>query len=81
MPVVAIIDLKIICMHGGLSPDLNNLDDISKVKRPTEVPDSGLLCDMLWADPDNDTTGWEESVRGVSYTFGADIVRNFLKKA
>jgi Diadenosine tetraphosphatase and related serine/threonine protein phosphatases len=43
MPVVAIIDEKIICMHGGLSPDLVSLDQILAIKRPTEVPDSGIL--------------------------------------
>lgn len=80
MPVIAIIDEKIICMHGGLSPDLHSLDQIHNVKRPTEVPDTGLLCDILWADPDNDVTGWEDSVRGVSYVFGADAVKGFLKK-
>jgi serine/threonine-protein phosphatase PP1 catalytic subunit len=41
-------------MHGGLSPDLKNLEDIKRVARPTDVPDSGLLCDLLWADPDKD---------------------------
>jgi hypothetical protein len=46
--------LQILCMHGGLSPDLKNLDDIKRVARPTDVPDSGLLCDLLWADPDKD---------------------------
>jgi serine/threonine-protein phosphatase PP1 catalytic subunit len=43
MPVVAIIDEKIMCMHGGLSPELTNLDQIFSIKRPTEVPDSGKL--------------------------------------
>ena len=42
MPVIAIIDEKIICMHGGLSPDLHSLDQIHNVKRPTEVPDTGI---------------------------------------
>lgn len=41
-------------MHGGLSPDLKSLEDIKRVARPTDVPDSGLLCDLLWADPDKD---------------------------
>lgn len=45
---------QILCMHGGLSPDLKNLEDIKRVARPTDVPDSGLLCDLLWADPDKD---------------------------
>lgn len=33
--------------------------------RPTDVPDTGLLCDLLWSDPDKDITGWSENDRGV----------------
>ena len=80
LPVVAIIDEKIFCMHGGLSPELTNMEQIHRIYRPIEVPDSGLLCDLLWSDPDKDVQNWEESERGVSYTFGSDIVTMFLKK-
>lgn len=48
--------------------------------RPTDVPDQGLLCDLLWADPDKDVLGWGENDRGVSFTFGADVVTKFLHK-
>jgi len=78
LPVAAIVDEKILCMHGGLSPDLVRLDQISRIMRPTDVPDTGLLCDLLWSDPDKDVSGWGENDRGVSYTFGADIVSKFL---
>lgn len=80
LPVAALIDDKILCMHGGLSPDLKNLDQIRNIARPVDVPDQGLLCDLLWADPDNDIGGWAGNDRGVSYTFGADMVTEFLKK-
>ena len=80
LPVAAIIDEKILCMHGGLSPDLTNLDLIQKVYRPIEVPDSGLLCDLLWSDPDKNVTGWEENERGVSYVYGPEVVTAFLRK-
>ncbi|TYJ46384.1 hypothetical protein E1A91_A02G117500v1 [Gossypium mustelinum] len=80
LPVAALIDEKILCMHGGLSPDLKKLDQIRSISRPVDVPDQGLLCDLLWADPDKDLDGWGENDRGVSYTFGADIVSEFLKK-
>lgn len=80
LPVAALIDEKILCMHGGLSPDLKNLDQIRNIARPIDVPDQGLLCDLLWADPDKDIQGWGENDRGVSYTFGADTVTEFLKK-
>ncbi len=44
------------------------------------MPDSGLLCDLLWSDPDKDVVGWGENDRGVSYTFGPDILSKFLRK-
>ena len=46
--------------------------------RPTDIPDTGLLCDLLWADPDPDIPGWQDSDRGVSYTFGEDVLSKFL---
>ncbi len=42
LPVVALIDDKIMCMHGGLSPDLASLDQLNRIMRPTEVPDEGI---------------------------------------
>ncbi|CAL9003090.1 unnamed protein product [Prunus brigantina] len=80
LPVAAVIDDKIFCMHGGLSPELNNLEQLRAIERPIDVPDQGLLCDLLWSDPDRDIKGWGENDRGVSYTFGADKVAEFLMK-
>lgn len=80
LPVAAIIDEKIFCCHGGLSPDLQGMEQIRRLMRPTDVPDTGLLCDLLWSDPDKDVQGWGENDRGVSFTFGADVVSKFLHK-
>ena len=101
LPIAAIIDEKIFCCHGGLSPDLQNMDQIKRIMRPTDVPDTGkfychasiarkpchwiriyagLLCDLLWSDPDKDVQGWSENDRGVSFTFGADVVSKFLNR-
>lgn len=80
LPVAAIIDEKILCMHGGLSPELTSLDQIAKIMRPTEIPDTGLLCDLVWSDPDKDIKGWADSERGVSFTFGQEVLQNFLNK-
>ena len=79
-PITAIIKDKILCMHGGLSPDLLNFDLLKKIVRPTEVPDSGLLCDLLWSDPGENIDSWGENERGVSYTFSEKIVEEFLDK-
>merc|ERR1719414_205941 len=83
MPCVAIIEDKIFCCHGGISPELLSLDQIHRIARPTDIPDAGLLCDLLWSDPDPDVIvagGWAENDRGVSYTFGKEAVSKFLKR-
>ncbi|KAJ3208052.1 Serine/threonine-protein phosphatase pp1 [Entophlyctis luteolus] len=80
LPIAAIIDEKILTMHGGLSPDLQSMEQIRRLMRPTDIPDTGLLCDLLWSDPNKDTTGWSENDRGVSFTFGPDVVTRFLQK-
>ncbi|EOD10927.1 hypothetical protein EMIHUDRAFT_358030 [Emiliania huxleyi CCMP1516] len=80
LPLAALIDQRIFCLHGGLSPNLVTPSDISALKRPLEVPDTGLLCDLLWSDPDVSVTGWGENDRGVSYTFGPDRVHTFLER-
>jgi len=80
LPIAAIIDEKIFCTHGGLSPELKSLDQIREIERPCDVPEEGLVCDLLWADPDKDIVGWGQNDRGVSFTFGPDVVAKFLRK-
>jgi serine/threonine-protein phosphatase PP1 catalytic subunit len=80
LPVAALIDEKILCMHGGLSPELKNLQNIENISRPTEIPDTGLLCDLLWSDPEKDILDYDENDRGVSVVFGEKVVEDFNKK-
>lgn len=56
------------------------MEQIRRIMRPTDVPDQGLLCDLLWSDPDKDVLGWGENDRGVSFTFGSEVVAKFLHK-
>lgn len=56
------------------------MEQIRRIMRPTDVPDQGLLCDLLWSDPDKDTLGWGENDRGVSFTFGVEVNYFFLFK-
>ncbi|KAG7528132.1 hypothetical protein FFLO_06398 [Filobasidium floriforme] len=80
LPVAGLVSDRILCMHGGISPDLHSLEDIRRIVRPTEIPDNGLLCDLLWSDPAKDQIGWGPSERGAGYAFGPDIVSKFLQK-
>lgn len=72
----AIIDDKIFCVHGGLSPAINTLDQIRVIDRKQEVPHDGAMCDLMWSDPE-DIEGWGLSPRGAGYLFGGDVVAKF----
>lgn len=80
LPIAACIEDRILCMHGGLSPDFHSLEQLYLISRPTDVPDSGLLCDLLWSDPGEEVTGWGENERGVSVTFSRGVVEGFLER-
>ncbi|CAA2968836.1 serine threonine- phosphatase PP2A-2 catalytic subunit-like [Olea europaea subsp. europaea] len=68
--------IYVFCLHGGLSPSLDTLDNIRALDRIQEVPHEGPMCDLLWSDPD-DRCGWGISPRGAGYTFGQDIAAQF----
>lgn len=76
LPLTALIENQVFCLHGGLSPAIDKLDDIRALDRLQEVPHEGPMCDLLWSDPD-DRCGWGISPRGAGYTFGQDISANF----
>jgi len=76
LPLTALVDNRIFCLHGGLSPNIQYLDEIRKLERIQEVPHEGPMCDLLWSDPD-ERSGWGISPRGAGYTFGKDISEQF----
>lgn len=80
LPVAAIVSDKIFCVHGGLSPSLAHMNDVRALVRPTDVPDYGLLNDLLWSDPAEMDKDWDSNERGVSYIFGKNVIREFLSK-
>lgn len=80
LPIASIVADKIFCVHGGLSPSLSHMDDIRQIARPTDVPDYGLLNDLLWSDPAEMDQDWESNERGVSYCFGKKVIVDFLAR-
>ena len=82
LPITALVGEKILCMHGGLAYDLKNINELKTIKRPTEIPDAGLLCDLVWSDPDESLyfdfrTNKE---RGISVCFSKKKVEEFTKE-
>mmetsp|Transcript_3500 Transcript_3500/g.10080 ORF Transcript_3500/g.10080 Transcript_3500/m.10080 type:complete len:304 (+) Transcript_3500:330-1241(+) len=76
LPLTALVENEVFCLHGGLSPTLETLDQVRSLDRVQEVPHEGPMCDLLWSDPD-DRYGWGISPRGAGYTFGQDISEQF----
>jgi len=76
LPLSAVVDNQIFCLHGGLSPSIETLDHIRMLDRFQEVPQEGPMCDLLWSDPE-DRYGWGVSPRGAGYIFGHDISEQF----
>ncbi|KAL4211607.1 putative Serine/threonine-protein phosphatase [Rhizopus microsporus] len=87
LPLAAIMNKQFLCIHGGLSPELQTLDDLKKIDRFREPPTHGLMCDLLWADP-LEEFGQEKTnelfvhnhVRGCSYFFSYHAACQFLER-
>ncbi|VDM63017.1 unnamed protein product [Angiostrongylus costaricensis] len=80
MPLCGLIAGRILCMHGGLSPQLTAIDQLRNLPRPQDPPNPSMGIDLLWADPDQWVKGWQANTRGVSYVFGQDVVIDMCQK-
>ena len=76
LPIAAIIEGKIFCVHGGLSPKISFIDQIRLINRLQEIPHEGAFCDLMWSDPD-EIDNWQFSSRGAGYLFGSKVVDEF----
>ena len=89
LALTAVVDGKVLCVHGGLSPQVQEIDQIRLIDRKQEVPHegspslrhnsmlmAGSMCDLLWSDPD-DANGYSLSPRGAGWLFGPDVARAF----
>ena len=82
LPFTALVGEKILCMHGGLAYDLKDIEQLKNVKRPTEIPNNGLICDLVWSDPDDYlfVDFGRNNERGISVCFSKSAVEKFNKK-
>lgn len=74
-----LIDEQILCVHGGLSPDIKTLDQIRTIERNQEIPHKGAFCDLVWSDPE-DVDTWAISPRGAGWLFGAKVTNEVMMR-
>lgn len=75
--LAAVIEDRVLCVHGGLSPNVDTIDQLDRIQRRVEVPLKGPMTDVMWSDPSDDCPGWALSPRGAGYLFGVDTVERF----
>ena len=76
LPLAALVEGKIFCVHGGLSPYISTIDQIRLINRKMEIPREGVFCDLMWSDPDDIET-WIISCRGAGWIYGWKVVDEF----
>lgn len=79
MPISALIEGSMLCVHGGLSPEIRSLHHIQLLFRFQEIPETGAFSDLVWSDPE-DIPGWAISTRGAGYLFGPSVLREFMHR-
>ena len=70
------VDERLFCPHGGLSPSLDTVDQILALDRAHEVPHEGPICDLMWSDP-ADLEAWALNTRGAGWLFGSRVTSEF----
>ena len=76
LDLAALVDGKVFCVHGGLSPTLKSIDQMQVIERVQEIPHQGPYCDLMWSDPE-DISDWAISPRGAGYLFGSKATKQF----
>lgn len=79
LPIAAILNQTVFCVHGGISQNIKSVDDLSKVTKSNGEPVEGTTeTDFLWSDPSNSVSGYQISNRGAGHIFGKDSTQEFL---
>lgn len=81
MPIAAVIGGAIFCVHGGLSPRLNDVESIRSISRPiVSFEQSPITTDLVWSDPGDIKDDYAPGVRGRGVTFGPKATAYFLAR-
>lgn len=79
MPLAALVNDSILCVHGGIGPSFNTLGQISDIKRPLYGYDDDVIMSIVWSDPSSKVDTYAPSTRGSGYFFGIEALSRFLQ--
>ena len=79
LPLGAVVDGAMLCVHGGLAPSYGSVGELQGVDRFIELPMEGPMCDLMWSDPDVEQGGWVRNQRGAGWCYGVEVTAKFLR--
>lgn len=77
LTLTALIDGTVLCVHGGISPEIRLVDQLRTINRNREIPNEGPFADIMWSDPDDMIGTWQLSQRGAGWVFGDRVTNEF----
>jgi diadenosine tetraphosphatase ApaH/serine/threonine PP2A family protein phosphatase len=80
LQLAAVVDNKYFCIHGGLSPELKKIDILNSIERKKEIPEKGIITDLIWSDPKEEVNEFEPSKKGAGQFYGEKAVNDFIKE-
>jgi diadenosine tetraphosphatase ApaH/serine/threonine PP2A family protein phosphatase len=80
LPLACVLNNTVFCVHGGISPRLVHVSDLTSLANPVSIPKEGLIADLLWSDPQDGVREWQPSARGIAHNFGHAALASFLSR-
>jgi len=78
--LAAVVDNKFFCVHGGLSPELKKIEELNNLDRKNEIPENGIITDLIWSDPNENVNDYTPSAKGAGQFYGEKAVNDFLEE-
>jgi diadenosine tetraphosphatase ApaH/serine/threonine PP2A family protein phosphatase len=81
LPMAALVGQGVLCVHGGITPQISTLGEIRSIARPVDNYDQGVVSDLMWSDPSPETEDFARNFRGNGVLFGVPALKEFMRSA